>query len=425
MGQAKFAISWDGKTWSECSADLAPHFPPQGTARYSYLLRCQLTGDARLTLLAILNDVQMAPLTLPGMEIGRNAFAYTDQSPGERQVRITHEWIERSASRPPAAPLEPIVPRDGVDVDGTDVTFRWQPAIDPDGDEIADYHFELSSRPDMKWPLSMTFAKLISRTADASQAQYALGAPGQLNSEVTYYWHVRARDSQGVWGPWSKTWRFRPIGLSVPGHVQIRTGSLHWSGDAYKYRIYASDEKGFTASDEPYRVTTGISKELPSTFPANFVTETSSSEIQVLGPDVKLPGLNKAFYRVVGVNRAGRRSGPSDFAEAPRPVIFSQPVVKAKPGADYEYQLTAIRSLGDLRTRVIDGKETMNFWDIEKPRYRLEQAPSWLKLDETTGRLSGKPDNVGRAEVTVSVMLERPLHRLDEADLKWGRGAAS
>src|SRR5262249_5913328 len=90
-------------------------------------------------------------------------------------------------------------------------------------------------------------------------------------------------------------------------------------------------------------------------------------------------------------------------------------------GSDYIHQLGTIRSIGDLRTRVIEGKETMNFWDIEKPQFRLEKAPAWLKLDESTGRLTGKPDSPGRAEVVVSVTLVRPLHRLDEADLKWGR----
>ena len=44
--------------------------------------------------------------------------------------------------------------------------FRWLPAKDPDGDQIADYHFELSDRPDMKWPLSTNFYKLISNTPD-------------------------------------------------------------------------------------------------------------------------------------------------------------------------------------------------------------------------------------------------------------------
>ncbi len=40
---------------------------------------------------------------------------------------------------------------------------------DDSGDAIADYQFELSARADMKWPLSMSFYKLISRTADAAK----------------------------------------------------------------------------------------------------------------------------------------------------------------------------------------------------------------------------------------------------------------
>jgi hypothetical protein len=429
---AKFDISWDGKAWEECAADLDRHFPPQGTARYTYSLRCQLSGDARLKRLGIINDVQMAPLSLPGMGIGKNAFAYTDQSAGERQVRITHEWVERSASRPPAAPPEPIFPPDAGEADGTDVVFQWKPAVDPDGDAIADYHFELSARPDMKWPLSMSFAKLISRTADAGKPRYTLAAPGQLNPDHEYYWHVRAQDRQGVWGPWSRTWKFTPKGPAVPLDVTVHydaernAGVLRWMPNPRgrrpaAYRIYGSDEKGFSASDEAYRVTTGSSKELQSPFPANFVVETRAMEIPVIGPGVALPGANKAFYRVVAVDGAGKRSGPSESAAAPRPVIYSQPVVKAKKGAEYQYAITAIRSLGDLRTRVVDGRETMSFWDIEKPRFRIERGPKWLKIDEATGRLSGKPDDAGRAEVVVAVTLERPVHRLSEDDLKWGR----
>jgi hypothetical protein len=429
---AKFAISWDGKSWEECTAGLDRHFPPQGSARYSYQLRCQLSGAARLKRLAIINDVQMAPLSLPGMEIGENFFAYTDTSVGERKLRITHEWVERSASKPPSAPAEPIEPRDGGEAEGTGVVFRWKPAVDPDSDAIADYQFELSARPDMKWPLSMSFAKLISRTADAGKPRFTLDAPGQLNPDREYYWHVRAQDARGVWGPWSRTWRFTPRGPAPPLDVTVaydgerNAGILRWKPNpqgrpAASYRIYASDEKGFSAGDEPYRVTTGISKELPSEFPANFVVETRETELPVTGPGVRLPGANKAFYRVVAVDRAGRRSGPSDYAEAPRPVIFSRPAAMAKKGAEYRYDLSVIRSLGDLRTRVVEGRETMSFWDIERPRFRLERGPEWLKIDEATGRLSGKPESTGKADVVVTVRLERPLRRLKEDDLKWGR----
>ena len=218
----KFALSWDGKTWEEAEHDLDRFFPPKGTARYQYQLRCQLNGGARLTRLGIVNDVQMAPLTLPGMVVGPNTFTYSDQSSGERKVRITHEWVERSASKAPDAPPAAVYPADGGVADGTDIRFQWQVPSDPDGDKIADYHFELSNRPDMRWPLSTNFYKLVSKTADRGQARYTLPEPGLLTPDRPYYWRVRAKDDKGVWGPWSKTWSFTArAGVSAGGHVAL------------------------------------------------------------------------------------------------------------------------------------------------------------------------------------------------------------
>lgn len=426
---AKFAISWDGKSWEEIDSDLDSNFPPQGTARYAYHLRCQLSGKARLRRLAIINDLQMAPLTLPGMEIGRNTFVYTDQSSAQGKVQITHEWVERSASRPPAAPPEAVFPADGGEANGTDIVFQWKPSADPDGDAIADYHFELSSHSDMRWPLSMSFAKLISRTADAGQPRFSLAAPGQLNPDREYFWRVRAQDRKGVWGPWSKTWSFTPHGPAVPLNVALKfdgtRGTLHWAPNPQgrkpaAYRVYASDEKGFSVSDEPYQVSTGISQELAVEFPANFVAEVRTAELAVVGAAVALVRANKAFYRVVAVDAEGKRSGPSDYAAAPRPLIFSKPPARATKGKEFRYAVSAIRSLGDLRMRIVAGKETTNFWDVEKPRFSIERGPAWLMIDKETGRLSGTPDAVGKSEVVVAVTLERDLRRLDGESLKWG-----
>ncbi|MCX5638313.1 MAG: hypothetical protein NTX52_11570, partial [Planctomycetota bacterium] len=138
-----------------------------------YQLKCQLEGPSRLRRLAIINDVQMAPLSLPEMVVGKNVFTYYDQSTGDRKVQITHNWVERSASRPPSAPVAAVWPPDGGEANGTNVVFRWTASSDPDGDAIADYQFELSARADMKWPLSMSFYKLISRTADANKEKDA------------------------------------------------------------------------------------------------------------------------------------------------------------------------------------------------------------------------------------------------------------
>jgi hypothetical protein len=385
----------------------------------------------------------MAPLSLPEMGIGENQFTYSDESPAsaeaaKRRVRIIHDWVERSASAPPAAPATPIRPRDGGEIEGTDVAFEWQTAADPDGDRIADYHFELSARRDMKWPLSMSFAKLISRTSDAGSARYTLKTPGELNPDRQYYWRVRARDEHGVWGPWSETWSFVPRGPAPPLNVELHfdreknVGILRWTPNPIgrkpaAYRIYASDEKGFTVSDGPFRALTGIynaskkkSTETSTEFPANFMGETTATELAVIGADLQIDRANKAFYRVVAVDEPGNRSGPSDYAAAPRPVICSKPVEQARIGEEYRCDVRAIRSLGDLRTRVVDGREVMNYWDVEKARFQLEKGPKWLSIDESTGRLSGKPDVAGRADVIVAVKLERERRKLDPATLQWG-----
>ena len=162
--------------------------------------------------------------------------------------------------------------------------FEWQPAADPDGDKIADYHFELSSRSDMKWPLSMSFAKLISRTSDAGSARFTLKAPGELNPDREYYWHVRAKDEKGVWGPWSKTWSFTPRGPAPPLNVSLQydreknLGILRWTPNPLgrkpvAYRVYASDEKGFSVSDEPFSVAAGMydfRQKVPTKPPTQF-----------------------------------------------------------------------------------------------------------------------------------------------------------
>ena len=63
--EAKFSISVDGKTWQAVTENLDKFFSTVGPARYEYQLKCQLEGPARLRRLAIINDLQMAPMALP------------------------------------------------------------------------------------------------------------------------------------------------------------------------------------------------------------------------------------------------------------------------------------------------------------------------------------------------------------------------
>jgi hypothetical protein len=428
---AKFSLSWDGKSWMEAGPNLDAFFPPAGPARYEYRLRCELDATCRLKRLGIVNDLQMAPLVLPAMSVGENQFVYTDQSAAGRTVRITHDWVERSASRPPDASAAPIYPGDGGESEGTDLMFRWLPARDPDGDRIADYHLELSERPDIKWPISTNFYKLISNTPDRGKNQCTVAERGLLAPGQKYYWRVRAKDEKGVWGAWSSTWRFTAGGPSVPVAVTLSfdpdrsAGTLRWKPNPAgrkpaKYRIYGSDEKGFSVSDAPHQVVIGASKEVPSSRPANFVAEVTTTEAVVIGPDVKLANANRAFYRVVAVDERGIRSGPSDFADGPRPILYSRPITDAKLGSEYRYLLLAIRSLGDVRTHVVDGKETMNYWDQEAPRFALAKGPPWLRIDAGTGLLSGVPDRPGKIDIAVTAAIDREVRSLDAGMLSWG-----
>jgi len=427
---AEFAVSWDGKSWQQVGNDLDPLFPPTGQARYEYHLKCRLAGDARLKRLGIVNDLQMAPLAMPGMSVGTNRFVYTDESPGERKVRVTHVWVERSASRPPEAPPAPVYPPDGGEAEGTQFAFRWEEPSDPDGDAIADYHFELSERADMRWALSTNFRRLISRTRDAGAARYTLPYPGLLAPDRTYYWRVRARDEKGVWGPWSRTWSFTPRGPAVPVNVELHcdpdtnTGVLRWEPNSggrrpARYRVYGSDEKGFSVSDMPYEIKVeNQAPNVPNPFPANFVAETRQNEMVVVGVGLELPNANRAYYRVVAVDENGNRSCASDYVTAPRPFIYSAPPTRARVGRPYEYRIKCIRSLGDLRARA--GLK-MGFWDIEHPAFKLLEAPSWLSIDRESGVLSGTPDSPGRAHVVVEASIDREVRELDPLALSWGR----
>jgi len=441
-----FAIGFqDAKDWRKTEyrplttlTEFGNAFAGRTVMGNEYCLKCTLTGRARLSGVRIQNDIQMAPLAMPSMAVGDNAFTYlehTDNQSGAntaRHLRITHSWVERSKTRPPGAPETAIYPTNGSESDGTDVTFQWAAATDPDGDAIQDYHFRLSDRSDMRWPLSPNFDKYISRTPDKGRPRYTLPRPGLLTDGQTYYWQVKAKDFNGVWGPWSGPWTFVAKGPAYPVNLAIRTnseagtGTLTWSANPVgrppvKYRIYGSDEKGFTVHDTPYEVDLGSTKELANPFPANFVTEVKTTSLDVLGAGNPLPNANKAYYRVVAVDASGKRSGDSDYVESPRPFIFSVPVTTAPSGQIYHYQVQAIHSLGDLGRRdAAKPNPGVKFWKIEPLKFSLAQKPAWMSINSDTGLISGTSDGTGGA-VVVNVTLTKE-HRLvhDKDNIMWG-----
>jgi hypothetical protein len=302
---------------------------------------------------------------------------------------------------------------------------------------------------DKTFPLSMSFYKLSSRTLDAPRVrdgdtwrasevkpQYTLAEAGMLTPDTKYYWHVRAMDAHGGWGQWSKTFSFTARGAAYPLDVNVDwdqaqgVGTLRWKANQMgrrpmKYRVYGSDEKGFTVTDKARQLDLGITAKNEMAAwnpwaPPNFIAETVDTQFVVMGAGAN-PAGNKTYYRVVAVDEHDKRSGPSDYAVGPRPVIYTTPPITAKVGEEYKYTVSANRSLGDLSGRMQRGNQISGYFDIEKPKYTLTRGPAWLKIDEANGILSGTPTAEGKVEVVVSAVINRSIRKLDESKLIWGQ----
>jgi len=406
--------------------------------QYEYFLKLEMEagtgkGSVGIERIEFITDVQMSLLGMPELELGENVVQYKDETEGPRKVQITHSWMERTAWRRPSVPM-PAEPANGSIVEGTQVYFRWNPPSDPTdvgathASPVQDYHFQLSNRQDMRWPMSPNFDKLISNTESRGKAEWIVPYIGLLNPDTEYYWRVRAKNADGVWGEWSEVRSFRCVAPGVPINVKAaadkNTGTVVLTWDVnpegrkpIKFKVYGSDEKGFTVSDTEYTVVMGkgfckdmdefnSKPDVPGRgavkTPPNLITVIEQHRLKVVGADVKLPNANKAFYRVVAVDENGNESGASDYAEFPRPFIYSQLPETVKAENHFTHKLQAIASIGDLKC-----KEGYNaaFWDKEYLTFEFVQAPEWMKIDPQTGELSGKPgaDAIGKHDVALRV----------------------
>jgi hypothetical protein len=178
------------------------------------------------------------------------------------------------------------------------------------------------------------------------------------------------------------------------------------------YRLYGSNEKGFSVSDEAHPVYLGRGfvhsmdeyenkSETANdagmvTTESNFVAEVTATQRQVVGPGLSGPNCNRAFFRVVAIDSQGNRSGPSDYAATPRPFFYTRPPTPAKVGEPYRYEAKVIRSLGDLRCRRSPSSSyNAAFWDREEITFRAIRLPPGLTLNPQSGLVSGKPERSG------------------------------
>ena len=146
----------------------------------------------------------------------------------------------------------------------------------------------------------------------------------------------------------------------------------------------------------------------------NRLAVTGDTSIVVAGAGLPAEAGNCGFYRVVAVDADGVRSGPSDYVEAPRPFIYSTPPTAMAAGERVQYQVRAIRSIGDLRA-ITDpekqedpgagGRYQAAFRDGDEMLFILDEAPPFISLDRETGvmTLAPGPADVSTHTVTVRV----------------------
>jgi hypothetical protein len=350
--------------------------------------------------IALETDLVASPMALPRLHVGENTVEYTDDTKGPREVTVTHTWIECKSVRPPEPPGAPDSPMPGQEVADTFVTFKWPAAEGCDA-----YWIRVSRREDCAYPYRANYDVVIPSN------EYTVTRRGMFNPGETYYWRVRPRSSDGVWGAWSPTWQFTWKGPMVPCNVLYRvdgqTITLLWEPNRngerpVKYEVYGSDERGFTASADTHAV---VGR---GTVPGNLVGVTEQTQMEVVSPEADAPNMNRAYYRVAAVDAAGVASCASDLVELPRPCVYTRPVTEAHVGQPYVCEIKTLRSLGDLQSRYTDPKKA--FREAETYSFTLEKGPPWLQCDESAGVLSGTPGpkDTGEAEVIVGMVAHYP-----------------
>jgi Transglutaminase-like superfamily len=183
--------------------------PGPNPARYEYYIKYEFQSnnsstDVGIDDIYIESYVQMSNAGLPSLSIGKNDIVYKDDTKNPHAVRITHGWQENAENKPPLPPAGPLTPTDSAGIKLNSLQrLKWEGAIDPDRQEVVDYHIQVSPRPDMLYPVSPNFDRILF----SGKPEWDL-PQGWLIPGKTYYWRVRANDKWGAWSQWSRVWSF-------------------------------------------------------------------------------------------------------------------------------------------------------------------------------------------------------------------------
>ncbi len=275
--------------------------------------------------------------------------------------------------------------------------FRWQPL-----EGASRYHLRVSRREDLKTSYRPCFDLVVSEAS--------LGNPrtGLFNPDTTYYWSVRVRNVEGVWSDWAPVQTFSWQGPCPPVELKAEQRGddlwLTWQPNPrgtppVSYEVYASDMRGFRPSKKPYQVYK------LGEVPGNLVGTPTKTEFLMVSADAEKKAPNKSSYRVIAVDAHGTRGGTSWPLELDHPLIYSRPVITARVGVPYAYQVRTLRCNGDLQYRY--QKPGYGWWEKEGYAFELAQGPKWLHIDLETGLLSGTPTVGDLGPVPVRVKVRR------------------
>ncbi|MGQ9649153.1 MAG: hypothetical protein ACUVXJ_03510 [Phycisphaerae bacterium] len=413
-GSAMIEYSFDGRdyrfSWHSSSKGLhEPQIELPDDDRFhepwfTHQIWFRITLGGRRTCLSHLRlrgDFQAYRPSLPSLHAGSNRIRFSgrfDIDPGDsptlaKPIVVDYRWRDLPdlpVPRPPAAPVHP-VPGGTF---GFNQTLRWQPAEIPAPAGISGYEVYISPRPDLAWPVMPNTHRIV----DGSQPAMQLVSPDVLRHGATYYWRVRGRSTDGVWGEWSPTWSFVAAGPGAPRDLRVAydqaTGStlLTWSPPAEglpadHYEIYGSSEHGFSPlrSDEEAHVHgRGVTR------PRTLLGMTRDTRWDA-------STRTEVFYRVTAVDAQDNRGVPTPIVKVPSPALLPVDLPPAKVGQEYCFKLPARLRNGrfalSLREGIItDGADT--------PRFELVNM-EWLSIDPSTGELKGTPMVAGKNTLEV------------------------
>jgi hypothetical protein len=181
-------------------------------AIYDYSINFAFRGNAKSTpptqagldSLRSVTDLQVAPDSLPALSLGKNVIHYWNESTGPQNVRITYKWREVNDRRPAEQVTAIVSPANGAEVASLAPTLKWSARKDSGStNRSVDYQVMVCSKPDCRWPLSPT----LYRNVGSDRGEWNVPATF-LNVATTYYWKVRARNSDGGIGAWSRVFSF-------------------------------------------------------------------------------------------------------------------------------------------------------------------------------------------------------------------------